>query len=404
MISDYFKLAYRSARHRKLRSWLTMLGIFIGIAAVVALISLSQGLRTAIGQQFVKLGSDKLIIQAAGSGFGPPGTAVTIPLTTKDKDAMEKVSAIDLVVGRLIRIVKLEFEKEVKYSYAVSIPDDTREMNLVVEANNYIVGEGRLLQSSDKYAVLIGHSFSEDFFEHEINLRDKVLIQDKEFKVVGILKKSGNPQQDSAFVVPEASLREILDIAEDYDMLVAKVQAGESMTLAAENIKKDLRTLRNVDKGKEDFTVQTPENLLATLNSILLIVEAVLVGIAAISLLVGGIGIMNTMYTAVLERTKEIGIMKAVGATNKEIMFLFLVESGLLGMVGGIIGVILGFVISKSVELIAFQIFESPLIKADFSFLLLFGALMFAFLVGAFSGVFPARQAAKLSPIDALRK
>jgi putative ABC transport system permease protein len=176
------------------------------------------------------------------------------------------------------------------------------------------------------------------------------------------------------------------------------------MAQVTENIKKSLRTSRKVDKGKEDFTVQTPESLLATLNSILMIIEAVLVGIAAISLLVGGIGIMNTMYTAVLERTKEIGIMKAVGATNREIMFLFLIESGLLGLIGGLIGVLLGFGISKSVEMVAFQVYESPLIQAEFSFWLLSGALMFAFLVGSFSGWFPARQAARLNPIEALRK
>lgn len=404
MIQDYFKLAYRSAKHRKLRSWLTMLGIFIGIAAVVALISLSQGLQTAVSQQFVKLGSDKLIVQAAGSGFGPPGTAVSIPLTTKDKETIEKVPGVELVVGRMIRIVQLEFDKEVKYSYAASIPDDSKESNLIIESNNYIIEEGRLLQKGDKYQVLIGHSFSDDFFDHKINLRNKILIQGQEFKVAGILKKSGNPQQDSTFVVPEDALREILSVPEDYDLLVAKVQSGESMAIVTENIKKDLRNLRDVDKGKEDFTVQTPESLIATLNSILMIIEAVLVGIAAISLLVGGIGIMNTMYTAVLERTKEIGIMKAIGATNKEIMLLFLIESGLLGLIGGIIGVLLGFSISKSVELIAFQIYESPLIQADFNFWLLFGSLMFAFLVGSFSGWFPARQAAKLNPIDALRK
>ena len=135
-----------------------------------------------------------------------------------------------------------------------------------------------------------------------------------------------------------------------------------------------------------------------------MIVQGVLVGIAAISLVVGGIGIMNTMYTAVTERTKEIGIMKATGAKNSQILLLFLFESGMLGLFGGAIGVALGFSISKSIELIAFQIFESFLIKASFSPLLLIGSLLFAFIVGAASGVFPALQAAKLKPVDALRK
>lgn len=404
MIKDYFRLAYRSAKHRKLRSWLTMIGIFIGIAAVVALISLSQGLQNAISQQFLKLGSDKLIVQAAGTGFGPPGTGVSVPLTTKDKEAIDKVQGVDLSVGRLLRTVKLEFRKEVKFSYAVSMPKDNAERDLAVEANDYQIEQGRLLEADDKYVVMMGHDFSNDFFDKPLELRDKIKIQDADFKIAGILKKSGNPQQDSAFVIPEETFREILGVEEEFDMVAVKVQSGEDLNFVAENIKKELRTLRDVDKGKEDFSVQTPESIIATLNTILMIIQGVLVGIAAISLLVGGIGIMNTMYTSVLERTKEIGIMKAIGATNKEVMGLFLIESGMLGLFGGAIGVALGFAISKSVELIAFNIYESPLISANFSFWLLGGALGFAFIVGAASGLFPARQAAKLSPVEALRK
>ena len=132
--------------------------------------------------------------------------------------------------------------------------------------------------------------------------------------------------------------------------------------------------------------------------------QGVLVGIASISLIVGGIGIMNTMYTSVLERTREIGIMKSFGATQKNIFSLFLIESGLLGMLGGIIGVSLGFIISKSVEYFSFQYYQNQLIRAEFSPYLLIGALLFAFLVGTLSGSLPARQAAKLKPIEAMRK
>ena len=235
-----------------------------------------------------------------------------------------------------------------------------------------------------------------------VNLMDK--IEGVDFKVVGILKKSGNPQQDGTLVIPEAAMREILGIEETYDIIPAKISAGEDIAVVTERIKKDLRSHRNVEEGKEDFTVQTPENILATLNTILFIIQGVLVGIAAISLLVGGIGIMNTMYTAVLERTKEIGVMKAIGARNWEIMSIFVIESGMLGLVGGIIGVSMGFGISKSVELIAFQIYGSYLIKADFNLGLLIGMLMFGFIIGSLSGAFPAKQAAALKPVDALRK
>ena len=404
MLKDYLRLAYQGARKRKLRSWLTMLGIFIGIAAVVALISLSQGLQKAVSDQFVQLGTDKIIVQGIGSGFGPPGSGVQNPLTKKDQDVIEQVNGIDLAVGRLIRPVKISFKDETKFAYAASFPEENDRISLVIEANNYQIGQGRLLDRGDKYKILVGSDFAGKFFGQSLSLRDRVIIEGKEFSIVGIFKKSGNPQQDSTLVIPESAFREIIGEKEAYDVIPAKVSAGEDLGLASERVKRELRKHRGVKEGKEDFTVQTPENILATLNTILLIIQGVLVGIAAISLLVGGIGIMNTMYTAVLERTKEIGIMKATGAKNKQIMVLFLMESGMLGMLGGLIGVALGFAIGKSVELAAFQFYESYLIRAAFSPFLLVGALLFAFIIGAISGILPARQAAKLTPVEALRK
>ncbi|MBU1111893.1 MAG: ABC transporter permease, partial [Nanoarchaeota archaeon] len=283
MIKDYFALAYHSARHRKIRSWLTMVGIFIGIAAVVALVSLSSGLQGAIAQQFAQLGSDKFIVQGISSGFGPPGTGVEAPLTKGDRDTIEDVSGVENAIGRLIRSVKAEFKDEVKYAYAASLPEDKDEIDLAIEANNYKIGEGRLLSKGDKYKIMIGYNFAEDFFDQSLELRDKVLIEDYSFEVVGILKKSGNPQQDSTLVIPEAALREILGLEDVYDIIPAQISSGEDIEVVSERVKKELRKYRNVEEGKEDFTVQTPEDLLATLNTILLIVQGVLVGIAAIS-------------------------------------------------------------------------------------------------------------------------
>ncbi|PIZ50490.1 hypothetical protein COY27_06880 [Candidatus Woesearchaeota archaeon CG_4_10_14_0_2_um_filter_33_13] len=406
MLKDYFKLAYGNAKHRKLRSWLTMLGIFIGIAAVVSLISLSQGMQNAIGEQFVKLGSDKLIVQAAGSGFGPPGTDVVEPLTTDDWKAINKINGVEISVGRLIRSAKLEFKSEVLYSYIASMPDsaDNRLRDLVMEVNDYQIEEGRLLKNGDKYKVMIGSDFNVDVFDKPVELRSKIKIQDQQFEVVGILKKSGNPFQDGTIVVPESALKEVLGIGEEYDMIGVKVTSEEELPMIEERVNKELRRRRDVDKGKEDFTVQTPGKVIETLTTILVIVQGILVGIAGISLFVGGIGIMNTMYTAVIQRTKEIGIMKAIGARRESILLLFLIESGMLGFFGGVIGVTLGFVIGKFVEYVGYQIYGSYLIRADFSFMLIFSMLMFGFLIGAMSGWFPAKQAAKLNPVEALRK
>ncbi len=402
MIGAYLRLAYQSTKRRRLRSWLTMLGIFIGIAAVVALISLSQGLKNAIQEQFLALGSDKIVIQAAGGGFGPPGTGTSVPLTTKEKETIEDVAGIDLAVGRLIRIAKFEFKDETQYSYMVSFPKYTQEQELVIESNTYVLSSGRF--PNDGSEVIIGADVSQTFFEKPIAVRDKLIIQDKSFQVVGILQKSGNPQKDTTVIMPEEKVREILGIGNDIDIIAARVAAGEDVAVVSEQVEKELRKQRDVEEGKENFVVETPEQLLGTLNSILLIVQGVLIGIAAISLLVGGLGIMNTMYTAVVERTREIGIMKAVGATQQQISTLFIIESGMLGLFGGAIGVLLGVGISKGVEYIGYQMFQSFLIRADVSIWLVIGALLFAFVVGGLSGVLPARQAAKLQPVDALRR
>ncbi|PIN73708.1 hypothetical protein COV20_05805 [Candidatus Woesearchaeota archaeon CG10_big_fil_rev_8_21_14_0_10_45_16] len=406
MIKDYVRLAYRGVKQRKIRSWLTMLGIFIGIAAVVALISLSQGLKVAIEQQFVNLGTDKLVVQSAETTFGPPGTGVVNPLTEHDKRAISRANGVDLAVGRLIRSVKLEFKDEILFNFVVTIPDGSSEdeRDLVIEANNYKIENGRLLRRGDRLKVMVGSNFADDVFDEPVELRDTVSIQNIDFDVVGILAKSGNPQQDSTIVVPESALREVLDIQDEYDIIPLRIKSGENIEEVAESVKKELRKSRGVEEGKEDFLVQTPGDILSILNNILLIVQGVLVGIAAISLLVGGIGIMNTMYTAVLERTKEIGIMKALGAQRNMILSLFLIESGILGITGGVIGVLLGMGISKSVELIAFQVTGSLLIKAEFDLLVIVGMLLFGFVIGAASGLLPAKQAAALRPVDALRK
>ncbi|NQV91281.1 ABC transporter permease [Candidatus Woesearchaeota archaeon] len=404
MIKDYFRLGYRNVKQRKLRSWLTMIGIFIGIAAVVALISLSQGLQNAVSQQFVQLGTDKLIVQAAGGGFGPPGTGVSEPLTEDDEKVISKTKGVDLAIGRLIRTVKLEFDGETKFSYAVSMPKGTAERALAIEANNYKLKQGRFFEQDDALEVVIGNDFATDFFDKPLELRDRVTVQNKVFKVSGILKKSGNPQQDSTLILPEGSLRNILNIKGEFDVIPVKVKSGEDPFLVAADIEKELRKSRHVEEGKENFIIETPQQLIGTLNNILLVIQGVLVGIAGISLVVGGIGIMNTMYTSVLERTKEIGIMKALGAENKTIQFLFLIESGILGLFGGLIGVTLGVSISKFVEYATFKVYESVLIQASVSPYLILGALLFAFVIGAGSGVFPAKQAANLKPVEALRQ
>jgi len=404
MLRDYFSLAAENLKTRKLRTWLTMIGIFIGIAAIVSLISLGQGMKDAITSQFQSLGSDRLTIQAKGIQFGPPDSNVVVPLTKDDIKVIEKVNGVDSVSGRLIQTAVATFEKKNKVTWFVDAPSDSKQRALFNDVLKPKTSSGRFLSTSDKYKVIVGNDYSTSpLLGKEVIAGDKIEVNGQQFEIVGILEKKGNPQFDLAIYMNEEVLRDVTNTPDKVSMITVRINKGEDLNRMADTITRALRRARNEADGKETFQIQTPEQTLSAVNTILTIVQAVLIGIASISLLVGGIGIMNTMYTSVLERTKEIGIMKAIGAKNSDVLLIFLIESGFLGLLGGIIGLTLGILISKSVEIIATNVLGTGLLKASISIYLLAGALLFSFLIGSISGVLPAIQASKMTPVKALR-
>lgn len=405
MIKDYFSLASKSLRRRRLRSWLTMLGIFIGIAAVVSLISLGQGMQKAIEDQFFSLGADKVTIQTKGVATGPPGSNSNVKLTQGDLKIVQKSNGVLIATDRIIEPITVKYNDKEKYLYGASIPEENDEREMVLQVANIEIVQGRMLKPNDHYKVIMGEDYLKPKFDGEgVNVGDKILIQGKQFDIVGIFKKTGNPFIDMSFAINEEPLREIVDEPDKVGLIVASIEDPDNVGLIAENIRKDLRKYRNVEEGKEDFDVQTAEDVLDTFTTVISIVQAVLVGIAAISLLVGGIGITNTMFTSVLERKKEIGIMKAIGAKNSDVLWIFLFEASLLGMIGSLIGLTIGTGLSKLVEFVAFQALGTMLIKATFPSWLIIGALAFGFVVGGLAGTIPARQASLLPPVDALRE
>ena len=405
MIFDYLRFSLKTLTSRKIRSWLTMIGIFIGIAAVVSLIALGQGMQNAIEDQFLKFGADKLIIQGSGISFaGPPGSGVVDPITKDDFEIISRVRGVETTLGRLIRSVKVEYDDNTYFEMAVTFPEDKEEQKLVIEANQYEAEEGRLLNTQDKFSIVVGSDFAtKEKLGTNVKLRDNIKINGKDFRVVGILNRGGDPQRDGAILIPESTLRDVINEKENYDIIIAQVVNANDIEQVEESISKALRKYRGVEEGKEDFAITTPKELVESLGIVLTVVQAILVGIAGISLLVGGIGIMNTMYTAVIERTKEIGIMKSIGARNGTILFIFLLESGILGFLGGLIGVILGVLLSKGVEFVAVEIYGTALVQAELSVTLLLGAMVFSIGVGMISGALPARQASHMKPVDALR-
>ena len=405
MIKDYFSLAFGNLRHRGLRSWLTILGIFIGIAAVVALITLGQGLKTAITGQFGALSVDKLTIQNKQTGFAPPGSAVVEKLNENDLGVIRSVSGIKQIITRLIRVTNVEYNEISKFAYVADLPSDNDGEQLVYESFEAKIKEGRLLRYNDRGKLLLGSNYAkEGVFDREIRVGSDIKINGRGFEVVGILQPTSTFTINGAILIPNKDLKEILDIRDEFDLIVAQVQDKERIEEVADELERKLRKDRDEDLGEESFSVETPIQSLESVNTVLDIVNIVVIGIAAISLFVGGIGIANTMYTGVLERTKEIGIMKAIGAENRDILAVFVIEAGLLGLAGGIIGALIGLGGAIGASSIANQAIGTNLLAVSISYPLIIGAIAFSFFIGIVSGILPAVQASKLNVVDTLRK
>jgi putative ABC transport system permease protein len=401
MLKDYSKLAIKNLRKRKLRSWLTIVGIVVSIAVIFTLISLSLGLREAINEQFKILGTDKLFINsnAMDMGVGNSGSPV---ITTEDVKVIDKVQGVKDYSYATMGNGAIQVGKQTRYYYVLGLPLD--RLQLYIDSASIKMDEGNYLREGESGEVMLGYDYKyNNVFENPVATGDKVLINEKEFKVAGIAEAIGNPSDDKNIYMSREDFIQLFNSGDRVDSIIVQVDDESKIKEISDEINKKLIKFRGLTEKTKDFYISTPEELLASFDAILNIITVFLVGIAAISLLVGGIGIMNTMYTSVLERTKEIGTMKAVGAKNSDILIIFLFESGLIGLIGGIIGVLLGYTISKTVEIIAINVIHTTLLKAAVPFYLIGGCLSFAFLIGALSGTIPALMASRLKPVDALR-
>ncbi|MFH1210807.1 MAG: ABC transporter permease [archaeon] len=392
MIKDYFMLSLSHIRTRKLRAYLTILGIIIGIAAIVALITISQGLENAVVEQFSKRGTQDIRVIPKGLRAAP---TVSNLITTKDVDTVKGIVGVDYTFEIIMTNSNVEFGNEKKFSSIIAYQADLIET--VFKDQDVKLEQGRLFKEGES-GVIIGKKAAENRFDKDIKLRNSLTINGKKFKVVGILEEMGIAEIDQAIIIPVDVAREVFDKPKELSAILIHVEDGVDVEKVAKDVKTKLKRARDND----NFDVFTPKELLNQLNTILGIVEIVLAGIAGISLVVGGVGIMNAMYTSVMERTKEIGVMKAIGARNSDILTMFLIESGLMGFLGGLVGVILGSLTGFLFGKIASQLgFGLLLIRIEWTLLIF--ALVFAFVVGVISGTLPAFRAAKLKPVDALR-
>ena len=396
-----FKIAIRNLTNRKVRSWLTLIGIFAGIAAIVALVSLGQGLQGAVTSQFDSLGVDTLTIEGAGTNMGPPGTNAVGKLSDHDIYLIERLNGVSTVFGRYFKpnVVYFHGESEVVFLASAPFGKDSSVVQDVLDLN---IADGYFISGEDTAKLTIGSKLK--IGDETPTLGSKIIINDVQFRVAGILEKKGNPMFDKAILISEKSMEDVLGEDGNYSMIIVAAEPGADILQLRSSIERTLRKDRDQDVGAEDFVISSPQEMLDAFNEILTIVQILLVGVAAISLLVGSIGILNTMYTAVLERRKEIGIMKSIGATNEQVLGIFLIESGFLGLLGGVIGLILGILISKGVEWGVTVIYDINLLKAALPWWLLLGSLLFAFIIGSLAGTLPARQASLMDPVESLRK
>jgi len=405
MVEDYVLLAFKNLKHRGVRSWLTLIGIFIGITAVVALISLGNGLKMAVGAQFGVSATEVISVQAGGIGFaGPPGSGAVNPLTVDDLREIEKISSVERAIRRNVPSGKLEFNDRVIFGFATNVPEGEDRKFMYESLNLDHAEAGRLLKDGDTNKVMLGYNFYVDKVGLGKIVRpgDTVLIQDQRFEVVGITPKEGSFIFDNIVYVDEKSLERVMGYGDEIDIIAVHVKSKDLMEKTKEEIERVLRRTRNVKEGQEDFEVSTPEASLETVNSILGGVQAFIVIIASLSIIVGALGIVNTMTTSVLERKREIGIMKSIGARNDQIFLQFFFESGMLGLVGGIVGVIFGTAIGF-LGTQAINSFIGSDLSPEISIPLILFSLFGSFLIGAIAGIVPAMRAAKENPVEALR-
>jgi len=401
MFKEYFKIALKNLRTRQLRSWLTILGVVIGVFLIMSLLSLSEGLKNSVLKQLSAVGTDIVIIMPGSLSSFMTAMMGGAELSDADLKTIQKTKGVEAVVPNLYKGEMVKYQSTSKLVILNGM-DIRNSLYIYKEDMGMDVKEGRWALPG-KREIVVGSLVASDVFPG-LKKGDVVTIQGKQFEVVGILKSLGNRQDDSAICIDNDIFRAITGKKDGAPQAVAKIAEGYSPDKVAKDIKANLEENAKRKAGEEggSYSVLTSEALGGIVGNIMGIMQVVVFAFGSIAVLVGGIGIMNTMYTSVRERTKEIGILKAIGAKSNTIVIIFLTEAGIIGLVGGSGGMLLGMGLAKLVEF-AGSMNPSFYIHASITpGLVLFG-FIFSFGVGCASGFFPARSAAKLKPVDALR-
>ena len=406
---ELVQLAVNSLRHRSLRSWLAILGIVIGVASVISLISISVGLNESIQKNLGGLGANIITISAgdaragrtfAGEGFGGPqgggglgeqGGTTTQQITFYEADALYRIPGVAKVDARLSKNVRVSY-RDRNTSMTVIGTDPSAFPN----STGTIIAQGRTLGTGDLSSAVLGYSVQAETF-NESMINKQIWINGTPFRVVGVLNQSGSTFSgpDRSIFISQRAAKKLFNQNENVSSVVVLAASGYNPDTVAANMTTLLQNLHHVTTATQDFTVTTASSLQSTLSSVTNTLALFLGAIASISLLVGGIGVANAMFTSVLEQTKYIALLKSLGSRRRMIMKLFVYEAGVMGLVGGVLGIALSFFGSAILET-----FGLPS-KITLDLVLL--GLGFSIVLGIISGLITARNAASVEPVEALR-
>jgi putative ABC transport system permease protein len=400
-----FLEALDSLSSNKMRSGLTILGIVIGVAAVIAMVSVGRGAEATITDSIQGIGTNLLFVIRGGSS----DVRNPQPLTLGDASAIADPFLAPSVLG---------VAPVLQGGGTVSTGSDSRSTTLVgvtpdyAQVRNYVVSEGEFITEEHMLGqasvAIIGTEVGDRLFGRKEGLVGETLrIEGQPFRVIGVLEERGGSafsNEDDQVLVPLTTAQTRLlrrSTRDRVDMILVQANSAQDVPLASEEVAEILRNRHRTQIGADDFTILTQQTFLDTAGTITNVLTIFLGGIAAISLLVGGIGIMNIMLVSVTERTREIGLRKAMGAHKRDIMIQFLTESSVLSLIGGLIGITLGWIIGLIVGEVAAA--NNAPITPSISLDIVLIATLFSTAVGLFFGIYPANRAASLEPVEALR-
>ena len=404
-IGKTFLDALQSLTANKVRSGLTILGIVIGVAAVIAMLAIGDGAQNSILGEIEGIGTNLIFIMPGGS----EDELNPMPLTNEDAKAIAEpgmAPSVSKVAPAVSRMVEISYSRENMNTTLYGVTAD------YAEVRNYEIAEGEFIQENhntgQSSVVILGQAVAESLFGRSEGLvGQSVRINSQPFEVIGVLEEKGGSamgDEDDQIIIPlsTAQIRFTGGSARnEVNVICVSAVNSDSVPDAVEEISEILRIRHRTEVGYDDFSVLNQQDFLDIASSITSVLTIFLGGIAGISLLVGGIGIMNIMLVSVIERTREIGLRKALGARKSDILGQFLTESALLSLIGGIIGIILGWGIAAVVGVIAANS-GTPIYPAvSLNAVLL--ATLFSTAVGLFFGLYPANRAANLQPVEALR-